>query len=83
MHPENEPPMYTSCKACAEKDSGLRYVPEWERFDCEQSSPWWTREYLAAGRKKRVRRVVGNVLAFALTFTALTALWLVVNLIDI
>lgn len=43
---------------------------------------WWTREYLAARRKKRVRRAVGNVLAFALTFGALTALLLVVNLID-
>jgi len=32
--------------------------------------------------KKRIRRIVGNVLAFALTFGALTALWLVVNLIE-
>jgi len=43
---------------------------------------WWTREYLAARRRKRIRRIVGNVLTFALTFAALTALWLVVNLIE-
>lgn len=32
--------------------------------------------------KKRIRRIVGNVLAFALTFGAMGGLWLVVNLID-
>jgi hypothetical protein len=43
---------------------------------------WWATVLMSDRRKKRIRRVVGDVLAFALTFTALTALWLVVNLID-
>lgn len=47
-----------------------------------ESGAWWATVLMSDRRKKRIRRVVGNVLAFALTFTALTALWLVVNLID-
>lgn len=42
-----------------------------------ESGAWWATVLMSDRHKKRVRRVVGNVLAFALTFTALTALWLV------
>lgn len=48
-----------------------------------ESGTWWATVLISDRRKKCIRRAVGNVLAFALTFTALTALWLVVNLIDI
>jgi hypothetical protein len=46
------------------------------------SGTWWSAVLMSDRHKKRIRRAVGDALAFALTFTALTALWLVVNLID-
>lgn len=47
-----------------------------------ESGAWWATVLMSDRRKKHVRRIVGNVLASALTFGAMTALWLVVNLID-
>ena len=47
-----------------------------------ETATWWATVLVSDRRRKRVRRIVRNVLTFALTFAALTALWLVVNLIE-
>lgn len=56
--------------------------PENEPPTILASDSWWATVLMSDRRKKHVRRIVGNVLASALTFGAMTALWLVVNLID-
>ncbi len=47
-----------------------------------ESGTWWATVLMSDRRKKRIRRAVGNVLMFALTFGAMGGIWLVVNLID-